>query len=235
MNNKVVTSISLLSTGVIIGVVACVICLTTFEWQKASRAKQMHNANQKIAVKASTESDTKGSKSQNRHLERNLHIAHASSHASGAQTGSQKAATGASSATNSALGSATNSAASSALSQANSQSNSPLDPATRTVIPNILHQAVQTAPMPQWGGSGITPANGMLPGNGMAPIQVMPTTYIIQQPVQEIIVPGDVGPNRAVHSADAIPMPIGANGLQQNPCVDPSSSYGRAYNRNSSY
>lgn len=81
----------------------------------------------------------------------------------------------------------------------------------------------------------MTPANGMVSGDGMAQVQVMPTTFIIQQPPLEIIVPGSVGPNRAVNSVDAVPMPIGANGLQQNPCVDPSSSYGRAYNRNASY
>lgn len=210
MNKTVIASISLLVAGVIIGVVVCIICLTTVEWQKAFKANKMHNANRQIAAKVSTGSDTgtnSGTSSKNNlavgrnasdtkgiNTHETLHVAHAST--------------------------------------------TPIDPATRTVVPNILHQAIQTSPTQgQFVDAGMT-SNGMVAGSGIVPsgtIQVMPTTYIIQPPPQEIIIPGSVGPNRAVNSADAIPMPIGANGLQQNPCVDPSSSYGRAYNRESSY
>lgn len=229
MNKNVIASISLLVAGVIIGVVVCIICLTTVEWQKASKASKMHSANRQLAAKvstgsgasANTRSDVIVSTRSDAKTEKTLHVAHAK----GSQASSQNFASGPGFAANSQTNSI-------------SQSSTPIDPSTRTVIPNILHQAVQTAPVQgQFVDAGMAPmaaGNGTVPASGT--IQMMPTTYVIQQPVvHEIIVPGSVGPNRAVNSADAIPMPIGANGLQQNPCVDPSSSYGRAYNRGSSY
>jgi len=216
MNKSVITSISLLGSGVVVGVVACIALLTNVEWQKASKASQMHNTKRQLAASIRTGSDTKKPQAKNATKAKTLQVARTPSKAN-----SQKVADAVSSPV---AGSSTSPP----------ESRAPVGPAARTVVPNILHQALQTAPMQ---GQLVVGNNGMVSGNGMIPgaVQVMPTTYIIPQPDIQIIVPGTAGPMRAVDSADAVPMPIGRNGLQQNPCVDPGSSYGRAYNRGSSY
>jgi hypothetical protein len=219
MNKRVITSISLLVAGVVIGVTVSAVCLSTVERQKASQASQLQATGVKLASKTSAstvDTATTKAKISQQNSEKNSETSTVKTSAKNPFSFAQADATKPTAAPVPNPGVAT-------------------APASNVVQPNILHQAAMqsVATQGQWSANQTT----TMPVVDGQPVPTFTTTtYVIQQPPREFTVTPlgivqEVGASRAVDTPDAMPMPIGRNGLQQNPCVDPPSTYGKAFNR----